>query len=175
MVLRNFCESQKSWIFVIYADEEAASVTLGYILTMFISVVLLSMLLLTSQTFIRDSSDMVMSQSFDVFGSNLAMKITGFDRAIRNTIYSGGSDTTLETEFEFPAEIAGRGYSINVTDYGAGTSPRYEIILRAEGGRMNRIRIPLNISTSIQSDEFSSYQESITISYNSTSREMELS
>ena len=71
-------------------------------------------------------------------------------------------NTSFETEFTFPAQIAGRGYSINVT--------HGEIVLRAEDGRMNKVRIPLNVSTPIESDidEFSSYRKSINVSYGLT-------
>ncbi len=150
---------------------------MGYMMTTLISVALLAILIISSSNFMRDSSDMVTTQSFDVIGSNLALKITNFDSVIRSSAYTGGFDTSFSTEFAFPREIVGREYSINVTDYGSGTSPRYEVILRSEEGSINEVRTPLNISTAIGSGgsgKFSSYQEEITISYNATTRQIEL-
>ncbi|MDY6965817.1 MAG: hypothetical protein SVM80_07595 [Halobacteriota archaeon] len=145
-------------------DEKAASIAVEYILTFAISMSLLIALILSSQNLIEMTSDIVMRESFEIIGNDIALKISNMDILIEATFGSGDVDD-LNSEFTIPGQIAGRAYSVNIS--------QDRIIIQSFAGSAEA-RIPLNVTTGIESGIATSSQEQLFILYNSSANKIEV-
>jgi hypothetical protein len=144
-------------------SDEAVSAALSYILTMTAAVMLMSILLVSYKSLIENSSEIVLYESFDTLGNQIAVKITNFDRIV-GAQTSGRELGKLNTTLEIPDKIGNRWYIVNIT--------QDRIILHAMYS-FDEVIVPLNVSSSITSNEISSVEEKIRIFYNSTSEAIE--
>ena len=145
-------------------DKKAVGMVIEYILTFAVASLLLMVLVLTSQGLLENSADIVTYESFEIIGNDIVLKISNMDRVVEATSESGDINN-LNSEFSIPNKIAGRTYSISFT--------QNEIIMRPSGGSVE-VKIPFNITTSIEPNEIYSSQWQHAILYNSSSAKIEV-
>ncbi len=141
-------------------NEEAVSITLGFILMLSITVIVFLAIILSFYTLMQQSKNVAMRESFDVMGSGLATRITIVDTLVNITNYYGGTVNNLEYEFSIPASIANEGYSITITN-----STR-QIIIESDIGA--RAWIPFNTSSSLWGKVIYSNPQDYMVTYNRT-------
>jgi hypothetical protein len=122
-------------------NEDAVSITVGFILTLSITVLVFSAIMLSFYTLTQQSEKSAMRGSFEILGSGLAIRITIMDTLINTTSNYGGTVNSLEYEFSIPASIANEDYSINIT-----SSPK-QMILESDNGAISWV--PFNTSSNL--------------------------
>lgn len=130
-------------------NEEAVSITIGFILMFSITVLVFSGIILSFYTLSQRSGETAMRASFDILGSGFAVRVTSMDTLANLTISNGGTVNQLEYDFSIPASIANKGYSINIT--------RKKISLDAENDA--KAWIPFNSSFDITEELYSNSQD----------------
>jgi len=143
-------------------NEEAVSITVGFILTFSITVLVFSGIVLAFYELSQQSKAKAMRESFEILGSGLAMRITTVDTLINITEINGGTVNTLEYEFSIPTLIANEAYSINFTN-----STR-QLIIGSDSGA--KIWVPFNVSANFTQKEIYSNDENFKITYNKTNK-----
>jgi hypothetical protein len=134
-------------------NEDAVSITVGFILMLSITVLVFVMIILSFYTLTQRSEKTATQASFDTLGSELSVRITTIDTLVNITNSYGGWVNTLEYDFSVPATIALEDYSINVTN-----STTKQIILQSDNGA--KASIPFDTSTNItQTTIYSSAQD----------------
>lgn len=141
-------------------NEDAVSITLGFILMLSITVLVFSAIILSFYTLSQQSEKAAMRESFDILGSGLAIRITTVDTLANITNYYGGTVNSLEYEFSIPASIANEGYSINITN------STKQIILEADNGATSWV--PFNTSSSIREKKIYSNARDYKLTYDKT-------
>ncbi len=141
-------------------NDEAVSVTLGFILMLTITVLVFLAIILSFYTLMQQSKNVAMRESFDIMGSGLATRITTVDSLINMTGYYGGNVNSLEYEFSLPLTIANEGYSINITN------STKQIIIKSDTGAM--AWIPFNTSSSIMGKTIYSSAHDYKLTYSRT-------
>lgn len=141
-------------------NEDAVSITVGFILMLSITVLVFSATILSFYTLSQQSEKTAMRESFEILGSGLAVRITTVDTLIDITNNYGGTVNTLEYEFSIPASIANEGYSINIT-----SSPR-QMILESDNGA--KAWIPFNTSSNLTETKIYSNAQDYKFIYNRT-------
>lgn len=139
-------------------NDEAVSITLGFILMLTITVLVFLAVILSFYTLMQQSKNVAMRESFDIMGSGLATRITTVDSLVNMTGYYGGTVNALEYEFSLPATIANEGYSINITNK--------QIIIESDTGA--RAWIPFNTSSSIMGKTIYSSAHDYKLTYSRT-------
>lgn len=125
-------------------NEDAVSISLGFILTFSISVLIFVAIILSFYALSDSSEKTAMRGSFDILGSGLAVKITIVDTLVNITNNPngpyGGTVNQLEYEFSVPESIANEGYSVDVNN-------SKQVKIQADNGAVSWI--PFNTSTNI--------------------------
>lgn len=125
----------------LFENDEAVSITVGFILMLSITVLVFSAILLSFYTLSQQSEKTAMRESFETMASGLAVRITTVDMLANLTNYYGGEVNTLEYEFSIPAAIANEEYSIEITN------STNQIIIEADNGA--KAWVPFNTSVNI--------------------------
>lgn len=143
-------------------NEDAVSISLGFILTFSISVLVFVAVILSFYTLTDSSEKTAMRGSFDIMGSELGVKITIVDTLINITNNPngpyGGTVNNLEYEFSVPASIANEGYSVNVTNSSK------QVTIQADNGAISWT--PFNTSSGITPTTFYSNSQYYEFNYN---------
>lgn len=144
-------------------NEDAVSITLGFILILSITVLVFSAIVLSFYTLTQHSQEAAMRESFDILGSGFAARVSSMDTLVNITESNGGTANQLEYDFSIPASIANEGYGINIT--------RERIFLDAENNA--KAWIPFNSSYNITEQIYSNAQD-YTLSYDSNNNSMKI-
>lgn len=142
----------------IIQNEDAVSISVGFILTFSITVLVFSAVILSFYMLTTQSEKIAMQDSFEILGSGLAMRINTVDALINMTGYYGGAVNTLEYEISIPVTIANEGYSINITN------ATKKLILEAENGAI--AWVPFNTSVNFEEKKIHSSVEDYKLTYN---------
>jgi hypothetical protein len=141
-------------------NEDAVSISLGFILMFSITVVVFCSVVLSFYTLSQNSEKAAMQSSFEILGSELAVRITTMDTLVSISNSYGGTVNSLEYDFSIPASIADEGYSVNITN-------TKQIILKADNGAQTWI--PFNTSSNITNKTIYSSAQDYKFIYNVTS------
>jgi len=144
-------------------NEEAVSITIGFILILFITVLIFSATILSFYALTLSSQQAAMRESFDILGSGFAARVTSMDTLVNITKSNGGAVNKLEYDFSIPVSIANQEYGINIT--------RERIFLDAENGA--KAWIPFNSSYNINEQIYSNAQD-YTLSYDNNTNSMRI-
>ncbi len=144
-------------------NEDAVSITLGFILILSITVLVFSAIVLSFYTLTQHSQEAAMRESFDILGSGFAARVTSMDTLVNITKSNGGTVNQLEYDFSIPAYIANDGYGINIT--------RERIFLDAENNA--KAWIPFNSSYNITGQIYSNAQD-YTLGYDNNNNSMKI-
>lgn len=96
-------------------DDSGVNVTLEFILNFGVVLVLFTVLVVTYQSIMTQSQNIVTNEELKVVSNDIANRIVMFDRVLDSTKSSGGAIDELNMTFEIPDQIAGRGYSVYIT------------------------------------------------------------
>ncbi|MDD5463463.1 MAG: hypothetical protein PHG00_17935 [Methylococcales bacterium] len=141
-------------------NEEATSVTIGFIMMATITVIVFIAIILSFYTLMQQSKNTAMRESFDILGGGLASRITTVDTLVNITSYYGGTVNSLEYEFSLPLTIANEGYSIEIAN------TTRQIILQSDIGA--KAWIPLNASSNLMGKTIYSSAGDYKLTYNQT-------
>ena len=119
-------------------NDEAVSVSIGFILTLSITIIVFSAIVLSFYALSTQSEKAAMRESFKTSGSGLAVKITTVDTLVNITGSYGGTVNTIEYGFSMPESVAGKSYTVNITN------STYEIAMESDNGA--RIVVPFRTS-----------------------------
>ncbi len=127
-------------------NEEAVSVSVGFILMFAITVIVFSALIISFYSLLQHSEKSATTEIFKTLGEGLAVKITIVDTLIYVASSNGGIVNDLQYEFSLPESISSKSYSINITnstgqiimesDNGARTGASYNISTNFTGRRI---------------------------------------
>lgn len=105
-------------------DDRGVSTTLGYVLTLAITAVLMSGLLIAAGSFVSGQNERVTQTELDVVGQRLAADVETADRLAEAG--GGGPNVTVAVGSRLPETVAGRTYRVAVNESG-----RDRLVLRA--------------------------------------------
>lgn len=143
-------------------NDEAVSISIGFILMFSVSVLVFTALVLSFYSIYQDTEKSAMQASFKIIGSEISEKITTFDMIVNSINSSGGEVNSLEYEFSLPGSIAGKSYTMNITN-----SP-YQIIMESDNGA--RSVSPFNITINITERKIYSGSENYKFKYDTNNR-----
>ena len=144
-------------------NEDAVSITIGFILMFSITVLVFSGIVLSFYTLSEHSKETAMMASFDILGSGFAARVTSMDTLVNLSRSYGGNVNQLEYDFSIPASIADESYGINITSE--------KIFLDAENDA--KAWIPFNSSYNINEQIYSNAQD-YTLSYDNNNNSMKI-
>ena len=142
----------------IIKNDEAVSISIGFMLMFAISVLVFVSLILSFYSVLQDTEKSVMQKNFGIMGVSLSEKINTVDILSNSVISLGGDSSSIEYEFSLPASIAGKTYTLNLTD-----SPS-RIIMESDNGA--RTVSPFNITSNIEGIKIYSGAENYKLIYN---------
>ncbi|VVB93456.1 Uncharacterised protein [uncultured archaeon] len=142
-------------------NEDAVSITVGFILILFITILVFSATILSFYTLTLHSQQAAMRESFDILGSGFVARVTSMDTLVNITRSNGGTVNQVEYDFSIPATIANEGYGINIT--------KERIFLDAENDA--KAWIPFNSSYNITEQIYSNAQD-YRLSYDNNTNSM---
>jgi len=147
----------------ILINEDAVSITIGFILMFSITVLVFSGIIISFYSLTGQSHETGMRISFDIMGSGFAARVTSMDTLVSIIRSHGGNINQLEYDFSIPASIAGESYSISIT--------REKLLLDAENDA--KARMPFNSYYYINEQLYSNAQD-YTLSYDNNNNSMEI-
>lgn len=142
----------------ILKNEEAVSISIGFMLMFAISVIVFVSLILSFYSVLQNTEKSVMQKNFGIMGVSLSEKINTVDIISNSIISLGGDSSSIEYDFSLPASIAGKTYTLNLTD-----SP-FRIIMESDNGA--RTVSPFNIISNIEGIKIYSGAENYKLIYN---------
>ncbi len=150
----------------LFKNDEAVSISIGFILMFAVTVLVFSALIISFYSLSRDTEKSAMRESFRIIGNGVAIKITAMDTIINATDSYGGTVNEFNYEIAIPASLAGKTYTMNITD-----SPN-RIIMEADNGA--KVTVPFNVSTNFMGRKIYSGAENYLLYYNKTSGSIEI-
>ncbi|VVB55438.1 Uncharacterised protein [uncultured archaeon] len=144
-------------------NEDAVSITIGFILMLSITLLVFSGIVLSYYTLSQHSKETAVRTSFDILGSGFASRVTSMDTLVNITRSYGGTVNQLEYDFSIPASIADESYGINIT--------REKIFMEAENDA--KAWIPFNSSGIINEQIYSNAQD-YTLWYDNNNNTMKI-
>lgn len=93
-------------------DDSAVSITVGFILTFSITVIILVTILSSFYSLMDTAEQTVMRDEFEIHANDIAVRIATIDTMIGTATNSGSDVGELEYELSLPDRIAGKAYSI---------------------------------------------------------------
>ena len=105
-------------------DARAVSTTLGYVLALGITAVLVSGLLVAAGGFVEDQRERVVRSELEVVGQQVASGVSVTDRLVA----ASGSNTRASARLRLPEEVADREYTVRIVPDGSA----YAVDVRVE-------------------------------------------
>ncbi|MDS0298480.1 hypothetical protein NDI76_06980 [Halogeometricum sp. S1BR25-6] len=123
-----------------FASDRAVSTTLGYVLTLVITAVLVSGLLVGTGQYVDGQRDRVVDRELSVLGERIAARTADADRMVR----AGDGAEAVRLRVDLPRTVAGGSYRVEVSDSPgvAGTPAAHDVTLTSgDGGRSATVRV----------------------------------
>jgi hypothetical protein len=141
----------------IIKNEDAVSVSIGFILMFGVTVIVFTGVMVSFYSLSQNTEKSAMRESFKILGNGLANNINTVDTLVNVSASFGATVESIEYEFRLPATIAGKTYSINLTN------TTYEIILEADNGAL--VGAPFTVSNNFTGRKFYGGAEDYIITY----------
>lgn len=139
--------------------EEGVSTVLSYILTLSTALLLLLILMVVYQNITAGPSNIVMYDSLQIVGGDIALRVETIDRII-DSRRPDRMIEQLETSVDVPYDIGGKIYYINFT--------QHELSMETTDSAIY-FKVPMNLTTNLTSKTLSSTQQKVKIFYNNSS------
>lgn len=120
-------------------DEKAVSISVGFILTLSITVITMVVVINSFYGMIDRAEQTIMRDEFEIHGNDMALQISNIDATVQITRNAGGELGSFFFELPLPDEIAGQQYSMEISNQ---TS---EIIFESHGKDATRVKVPYKI------------------------------
>jgi uncharacterized protein YoxC len=141
-------------------DENAVSISVGFILTFSISVIMIVMVLSSFYSLMNDAEQTVMHDEFEIHGNDIAVRIATIDTMVGAMADSGASVEEIRYEFNMPSKIAGKPYSVEL-DNSTG-----DIVFISEKRERTQVKVPYFAeNTVVPSTTVESIKGSFVIAY----------
>ncbi len=151
-------------------DENAVSLSIGFILTFSITVLVLVTILTSFYSLMNQAEQTVMRDEFEIHGSDLAVKITTIDTIAGTAINSGATVGEIRYDVSLPEKIAGKHYEIELSN------TTNDIIISSEERDETRVKVPFSTDdTTVLSTTLYSSKGKFQIIYNPDTNTIEMS
>ena len=117
-------------------DDSAVSVSVGFILTFSITVLVLVITLTSFYSIMGQAEQTIMRDEFEIHGNDIALRIATMDTAVSLADNAGSGIEELTYILSLPQTIAGKEYSIEILNL-----PN-EIVLISEERKGTEVKIP---------------------------------
>ena len=97
-------------------DENAVSISIGFILTFTITVIAFLMIMQTFYGMLYQAEHTVLREEFEIHGNDIAVQLTNIDTIVNGTLNSGGNIGTIRYDVSLPDKIAGSYYSVEFSN-----------------------------------------------------------
>lgn len=145
-------------------DDNAVSITIGFILTFSITVLILITVLSSFYSLMDRAEQTVMRDEFEIHGSDIAVRISTIDTMAGSAIDSGSEVNKLQYSIQLPAKIAGKPYSVELVN------STKDIVFTSEGRSETIVKIPYYTeNTVVFSTTLHSPKENFVIMYDHNS------
>lgn len=129
-------------------SDRGVSTTLGYVLTLVITAVLVSGLLVGTGQYVDGQRERVVDRELSVLGERIAARTADADRMVR----AGDGAEAVRVRVDLPRTVAGGSYRIEVSDSPGvtGTPAAHDITLTSGGGSQSvtvRVRTGIDVET----------------------------
>ncbi|MBW6470289.1 MAG: hypothetical protein K0A90_03605 [Methanosarcinaceae archaeon] len=115
-------------------DDNAVSISIGFILTFTITVIAFLMIMQTFYGMLYQAEHTVLREEFEIHGNDIAVQLTNIDTIVNVSLSSGGSIGEIRYEVSLPDKIAGSYYSVefsnNTNEIIFGSDDRLETIAK---------------------------------------------
>ena len=145
-------------------NDDAVSISVGFILMFAVTVIIFSATIISFYTLSNSNEKSAMSATFEIIGAGVAAKITTVDTLVNITNSYGGTVNSLEYEFSMSPFVAGRSYTVNITN------STYKIIIKSDNGATSYS--PFNVSTNFTAIQIYSGAENYKLTYNKSSNSL---
>lgn len=150
-------------------DENAVSISIGFILTFSITVLVLVVILMSFYSLMDQAEQTVMRDEFEIHGNDIAVKITTIDTMAGTAMRSGSDIGEIRYELSLPDKIAGKPYSIEFSN------TTNDIIFTSEEREETRAKIPFSTEdTTLLSTTIYSSKGEYQISYDPSANTIEI-
>ncbi|QLC48773.1 hypothetical protein HWN40_00005 [Methanolobus zinderi] len=151
-------------------DENAVSISIGFILTFSITVLVLVTILTSFYSLMDQAEQTVMRDEYEIHGNDIAVKITTIDTMAGNAIRSGSDIGEIRYSLSLPEKIAGQTYSIEFSN------TTNDIVFASEDRDETRVKIPFSTEdTTVLPTTLYSSKSEYSIVYNPDARTIEIS
>ena len=124
-------------------DENAVSISIGFILTFSITVIAFIMIMNTFYGMIYQAEHTVLREEFEIHGNDIAVQLTNIDAIVNTTLSSGGSIDEIRYGISLPDKIAGSYFSVEFTNGSSGS----EMIFGSDDRLETIAKIPYSTPT----------------------------
>ncbi len=120
-------------------DEKAVSVSVGFVLTLSITVITMVVVISSFYTMMDRAEQTVMRDEFEIHGNDMALQISNIDTAVQISRNAGGEVGSFFFILPLPDEIAGQQYSVELSNQ------TNEIIFESHGKYATRVKVPYKV------------------------------
>ena len=150
-------------------DENAVSISIGFILTFSITVIAFLMIMQTFYGMLYQAEHTVLREEFEIHGNDIAVQLTNIDTIVNVSLSSGGSIGEIRYDISLPDKIAGSYYSV---EFSNDTS---EIIFGSDDRLETTAKIPyVTQTTTVSSTKIYSAAGEHYLSYNPSTNLIEV-
>ena len=152
-------------------DENAVSISIGFILTFSITVIAFLMIMQTFYGMLYQAEHTVLREEFEIHGNDIAVQLTNIDTIVNVTLSSGGSIGEIRYDVSLPDKIAGSYYSLEFINRSSGS----EMIFGSDDRLETIVKIPyVTQTTDVVSTTIYSAAGKHYLSYNSSTNLIEV-
>ena len=120
-------------------DENAVSISVGFILTLSITVITMVVVISSFYTMMDRAEQTIMRDEFEIHGNDMALQISNIDTAVEITKSAGGEVGSFFFKLPLPDDIAGQQYSMEISNQ------TNEIIFESHGKDATRVKVPYQV------------------------------
>ncbi|MDG6244209.1 MAG: hypothetical protein QCH31_07435 [Methanolobus sp.] len=117
-------------------DENAVSISIGFILTFAITVLMLVTILSSFYTLMDQAEQKVMRDEFEIHGNDIAVRITTIDTMVGSADDSGSQIMEVKYGLSLPQRIAGKPYSVEFDNISS------DIVFVSEEREGTKVKVP---------------------------------
>ncbi|WP_342303919.1 hypothetical protein [Methanolobus sp. ZRKC5] len=150
-------------------DEKAVSISVGFILTLAITVITMMVVISSFYSMMDRAEQTIMRDEFEIHGNDMALQISNIDTAVQITRNAGGEVGSFFFQLPLPDEIAGQQYSMELSNQ------TNEIIFESHGKDATRVKVPYKVhETEVASVKLFSGSDEFILYYDPASNMIEI-
>jgi FlaG/FlaF family flagellin (archaellin) len=152
-------------------DERAVSLSVGFMLTLAITLITTMVLISSFYTMMDRAEHTVMRDEFEIHGNDISLQISNIDTAVQITNNAGGRVESITYQLILPDTIANKQYSVEFSGH-PGTK---EIIFESEGREESKVKVAYTTNAvNVTPTKLYSGSNDFVLHYNATSNMLEI-